>query len=75
MGTKRIWICDKCGAELDWNAECNNGTTENMRFRVQNKIAEHIPGQSFWQRCYKTVIMCPACWAEFEKVYMEFMGE
>jgi hypothetical protein len=75
MGKKTICTCDRCGKVMDWQAECDNGMSETMRFRVQNKIAEHIPGCSYWQRCYKTVVMCPACWKEFEKVYREFMGK
>ena len=66
------YICDRCGAEMNWRSHCDNGMTEKMRFRVQVKVTEYIPG-SFSRRCYQTVVMCPACWKEFEKVYREFM--
>jgi hypothetical protein len=74
MGKNITYTCDKCGADIDVRTQCKNGTTGKMRFRVQNKIKERIPGKSMWDRCYQTVIMCPDCWSEFEKVYQEFMG-
>ena len=75
MPKKTICTCDRCGKVMDWQAECDNGMSENMRFRGQIKIRDYVRGERLGTKCYKTVIMCPDCWAEFEKVYQEFMGK
>lgn len=68
---KRRYLCDKCGVQLDKKGELRNGLIGKMRFRIAKKTKSYEE----FLHCYSTVVMCPACWAEFEKVYREFMVE
>jgi DNA-directed RNA polymerase subunit RPC12/RpoP len=62
MGREIIYRCDKCGVWINKTDVDRNGQGECTQFTMSNNADGSL------------VFMCRKCWAEFEKVYREFMG-
>ena len=74
MGKNSFWTCDRCGSDVAWEGEANNGLTETMRFKIARKTRDY-DRQQYNVHCYTSVVLCSSCLHEFENVYREFMGD
>lgn len=66
---KKLYVCDRCGKAITPQQACINGHLGKIWFKIG--VDEH----GFYKHYHRSVIMCPDCWAELEKVYREFMGK
>lgn len=63
--------CAHCKRELTVEEERSNGQLENLRIKIQTKIAEP-DFLKFHQICFVSQYFCSDCWKEFENIYKEF---
>lgn len=65
---KKLYVCDRCEKAITPQQACINGHREKVWFKIG---IDETAG--YCHHYHRSVIMCPDCWAELEKVYQEFM--
>ena len=71
MAKRLAKYCEHCKKELTVEEERSNGQLENLRFKIQTKIAEP-DFLKFHQICFVSQYFCADCWHKIETFYREF---